>query len=241
MRLLRRHRPRGRRARLTRDRPTNEAPATCRGFRFWTILAHMVHWLFELGGAVSSTCGDWCLHLWEVTGVWFTGFATFAAVITSLILARREQVRLRVSATMMTVLRHGEPQPWPEILLITVSNVGGRPATIEGIGWRRRPWSRLHGYQQFGVPGHLRPPATIEPGNACKFTLPLRNPGIEWEVSFLEDFVGRWPRIGVHLVRVIAWTPAGQRTSAWLAPSLKTWLIKASVPASGDAPAVPGE
>lgn len=121
-------------------------------------------------------------------------------------------------------------------LALFVRNVGGRPATIEGVRWRRRPWSRLHGYQQFNVPRYVGPPATIEPGDACKFTLPLGNPGDGWEVPFLKDFVGRWPRIGVYCVRVIAWTPAGQRTVAFLASSLKTWRIKAAAAARGARP-----
>jgi hypothetical protein len=42
-------------------------------------------WLLTLLNPMRPLCDDWCLHLWEVVGVWFTGFATFAAVVTSLL------------------------------------------------------------------------------------------------------------------------------------------------------------
>lgn len=188
----------------------------------------MLHLLTRLGIFVSSTCGEWCLHFWEVVGIWFTGFATFAAVVVSLTLARREGIRLAVSARLMLAIDPGAEPPFPELLYITVRNVGTRPAKITGAGWRNRPWGRRHAYQQFNIKGYSGPPATIEPGNDCDFTIPLSNPGCDWEVSFLERVVGRWPRVSVHLVRVIAWTAAGHRCSAPLDSSLKQWLIERS-------------
>lgn len=176
--------------------------------------------------SMRSSCDEWCLHVWEVAGIWATGLATFLAVLVSLLLARREGIRLRISARVMTVVGQGQKPPFPEVLVITVRNVGGRPATVEGVAWRQRPWGQLHAYQRFDVPGHAGPPATIEPGKAATFTLPLRDAQVNWEGWFLKDFVGRWPRIGVRLVRVTAWTPAGDKCSAFLDSSLKEWLIK---------------
>ena len=186
----------------------------------------MLHWLTQFGNSISSTCDDWCLHLWEVVGVWFTGTATFAAVVVSLMLASRKGIRLEVSARVMLIIDPGAEPPYPEVLFITVRNVGTRTAKITGAGWRHRPWGRRHAYQQFNLEGYSGPPATIKPGNDCDFTLPLSNPGCDWEVSFLEKVVGRWPRVGVHLVRVIAWTPAGQQCSAPLDSSLKQGLVE---------------
>jgi hypothetical protein len=194
-------------------------------------------WLLHALDPIQATCGDWCLHFWEVVGVWFTGLATFAAVFVSLLLARREGIRLTVSAGHRLLAQAGHEPPWPELLVITVRNVGSRRAMVEGVGWRRRPWLRLHGYQEFdptgGYPG---PPAAIEPGEARSFSLPLSHTQMRWGEEFIEHFVGRWPRIGVHFIRVIAWTPAGTRCSAFIEPSLKKWLVEKakSVEAASD-------
>jgi hypothetical protein len=55
--------------------------------------------------------------------------------------------------------------------------------------------------------------------------------------DFVRDFVGPWYRIGVHLIRVIAWTPSGTQCSAFLEPSLKQWLVAkaASMQGAGQA------
>ena len=193
----------------------------------------MLSWLLHALDPVQKVCDDWCLHFWEVIGVWFTGAATFAAVVVSLVLARREGIRMKVSAGHRLLIQPGQPPPWPELLVIVVRNVGSRPAKIEGVGWRRRPWRKLHGYQQFdatgGFPG---PPAVIESGDSCSFCLPLNDQRMQWGEHFVRDFVGRWPRFGVRFIRVLAWTPAGARCSAFLEPSLRQWLVEkaASMP-----------
>ena len=184
----------------------------------------MLHWLLHLLDHGNAVCDDWCLDFWEVVGVWFTGIATFGAVLVSLILARREQVNITISAGQFVV--PGPVTPFPEMLIIRVRNTSTRAATIEGIAWRRRPWGKLHALQMFaptlGYPG---PPVTIEGGNAHSFTLPLSHATLRWGEWFLNDFVGRWPRLGVQLIRVSAYTPAGVRCSAYLDSSLKQWLI----------------
>lgn len=196
----------------------------------------MPRWLLHALEPVQAVCGDWCLHFWEVVGAWFTGLATFAAVVVSLVLARREGIRITVSAGHRLLVQGQEP-PWPELLVITVRNVGSRRVTVEGVGWRRRPWLRLHGYQAFdptgGYPG---PPTAIEPGDSRSFSLPLSHTQMQWGEDFVEHFVGRWPRIGVHLIRVIAWTPSGTQCSAFLEPSLKQWLVEKARAMSGSHP-----
>ncbi len=198
----------------------------------------MPKWLLHSLEPVQAVCGDWCLHFWEVVGVWFTGLMTLAAVIVSLALARREGIRLKVSAGHRLLVQQGQEPPWPEVLMITVRNVGSRRAVIEGAGWRRRPWSKLHGYQEFApTMGYPSPPAACEPGESRSFALPLGDQQMQWGEHFVRDFVGGWPRVGVHLIQVIAWTPAGTRCSAFLEPSLKQWLVaKAKSIQSGGQP-----
>jgi hypothetical protein len=184
----------------------------------------MLHWLLHLLDHGNALCDDWCLHFWEVVGVWFTGIATFAAVFVSLALARHEGVNIKVSAGQF--VKPGPVSPFPEILNIRVRNVGTRTAIIEGIAWRRRPWGKLHALQMFApAQGYFGPPVTIEGGNSHSFTLPLSHTEIRWGEWFLKDFVGRWPRFGVHFICVIAYTPAGVRCSAFIDSSLKQWLI----------------
>ena len=55
----------------------------------------MPRWIFHALDPVQAVCGDWCLHFWEVVGVWFTGLMTLAAVVVSLTLARREGIRIK--------------------------------------------------------------------------------------------------------------------------------------------------
>lgn len=186
----------------------------------------MPDWLLHSLDPVRAVCSAWCLHFWETVGIWFTGFATFAAVLVSLALARREGIRIKVSAGVYLDVVPGGAPPFPELLTITVRNVGSRPAQIEGIAWRRRPWSKRHALQLFNVPGHPGPPATVVPSSAQRFTLPISRTGAGWSEWFVRDFVGRCPRIGVHLIRVTAYTPAGDQCSAFLDSSLKDWLVE---------------
>lgn len=198
----------------------------------------MPHWILHALAPVNALCDDWCLHFWEVVGVWFTGLATFGAVVVSLLLARRDRIRMTISAGHRIMVGPGAEEPYREFLIIRIRNVGGRPATIEGISWRRRPWRRLHALQIFdptgGYPG---PPATIDPGKSHSFSLPLSHTEMQWGEWFLKDFVGRWPALSVHFIRVIAYTPAGDQCSAWLEPSLKEWLVKKAASMKATTPA----
>jgi hypothetical protein len=198
----------------------------------------MGNWILHALEPIQAVCSDWCLHFWEVVGIWFTGIATFAAVLVSLALARREGIRFTISAQVMSVVRPGVEGPFPEVLHISVRNVGSRPARIEGVAWRRRPWSSRYGLQLFypegGFPG---PPVTVEPGNRHSFSLPLDDPRVEWHQWFIPNIVGRWPRVGVHLVRVLAYTPAGDQCSAFLDSSLKEWLIEKAESVASQPPA----
>lgn len=187
----------------------------------------MRDWILHLLNPMSSVCDDWCLHFWEVVGIWFTGSATFAAVLVSLALARREGIRITISAGVRDLVRPGTEPPFPEMLAITVRNIGSRPAPIEGIAWRRRPWSSRYAYQLFDLTGGFPgPPRTVDVGQSTTFMLPLSDTSrIRWGAEFLHDFAGRWPPLGARLVRVSTWTPAGHRCSSFLEPSLRRWII----------------
>jgi|HubBroStandDraft_6_1064221.scaffolds.fasta_scaffold441646_2 hypothetical protein len=183
----------------------------------------MINWLIHLLDNGSSVCDEWCLHLWEVVGIWLTGAATFAAVLVSLRLARREGIRITVTANVLTIVRPGQAPPFPEVVAIIVRNIGTRPAPIEAVAWRRRPWSNQYAYQVFDPATRMtRPPKTVEVAESVKFMLPLAGFGD----GFLDDYVGRCPALGARLMRVLVWTPAGHQCSAFLQTSLQQWIVK---------------
>jgi hypothetical protein len=180
------------------------------------------NWLQDALTPLRPLCDEWCLHVWEVAETWLAGFATLAAVLVSLSLARRERVQLRVSAGHRIVVGAGAAEPYPQFVIIRVRNPGARNAIVEGIGWRRRPWRKLHGYQTFGFGG---PPADVNAGASREFFISLDDAELNWGGEFVRDFVGRWPRLAVRLIRVQAWTPAGDLFSAPLDSSLREWLV----------------
>jgi hypothetical protein len=183
----------------------------------------MIQWLIHLLNPLRPLCDEWCLHLWETAGTWLAGVATLLAVIVSLVLARRDRIRLGISAGHRIEVVPGAAGPYPEFLVIAVRNVGSRPATIEGIGWHRRFARRWrHAYQLFNIEGYPGPPVTITPGGAHHFKLPIA----QWGGWFVKDFVGRWPRLRVRFIRVQTWTPAGDKFYGPLESGLRDWLIE---------------
>ena len=154
----------------------------------------MLHWLVHVLDHGSSVCDEWCLHFWEAVGTWFTGIATFAAVFVSLLLARREGIRMTVSAGVRDVVSPGTEPPFPEVLSITVRNIGSRPAPIEGVAWRRRPWSSRYAYQFFdpegGFPGPS-PTTPVDVGKSVTLMLPLSDRRrVRWGEEFLTTSLG---------------------------------------------------
>src|SRR5579859_6306083 len=103
--------------------------------------------------SLGSVCSEYCLHFWEVVGVWVSGFATVAAVIVALVIARRSGPVLRISADIIVLITAGEGPPHPEYVGITVVNSGERECTIQGIGWRGPRWHRKHAVQNASIVG----------------------------------------------------------------------------------------
>ena len=187
----------------------------------------MIHWFSHILDHANALCDEWCLHFWEVVGIWFTGAATFAAVLVSLLLARREGIRMTVGAGVRMIVGTGTEPPFPEVLTITIRNMGSRAVPIEGVAWRFRPWRNRYGYQLFDPVGEFRgPPAIVDVGKSVTFKLPLSDRSrIRWGDDMLKDFGGRYPSLGVRFVRIHAWTSAGQRCSSFIEPSLRQWIL----------------
>jgi len=100
---------------------------------------------------------DQQIQIWNAVGTWVAGMAGFGAVVTSLYLATRtSRVRLRTSATIWAT--YGGTGKTDESVVIDVTNIGERPVTITGVGWRAGGWRRRkYGSQTLGYNSDLLP------------------------------------------------------------------------------------
>jgi len=79
---------------------------------------------------------DQKIQIWNVIGTWIAGAATFSAVLVSLHLARRTE-KIRLNAFVgLRLLFLGDGSPSEEHLNFGVTNLGDRPVTVTGVGWK---------------------------------------------------------------------------------------------------------
>jgi hypothetical protein len=136
---------------------------------------------------------DQQIQVWNAVGTWFAGLATFGAVVFSLFVLRRaEKVRLRVSVGLRLIVGGGEPRK--EVVLIQVTNLGERAATIVNISWR--VGSREHfrfAVQTFANISPSRPPVVIEHGQSAMFNIEVEegDPTDAWLKSMVRLGDGR--------------------------------------------------
>ena len=172
--------------------------------------------------ALLAACNHDCREWWNIFGTWFAGLATFAAVILSLILSRKDRIALRVSAGHRMVIATSGPEP--ELVVINVRNVGLRPAIVQSVGWRRWPFRRAHAYQMFDpARGYGGPPRSVEAGDSISFCLPINEEPGYWAARFMR-FIGRPMWLGTFFLEVHVYTPAGQKFKARVEPSLRKWF-----------------
>lgn len=76
------------------------------------------------------------LRNFEIFGIWFTGLATFGAVVVSLYLATHKlKPKLRVTADAKIIIS-SDNSDRPEIVSVKVANSGHVPTTIVSFGWQ---------------------------------------------------------------------------------------------------------
>jgi len=124
-----------------------------------------------------------------VIGTWLAAFATLAAVIVALYLARRtEKVRLKVHAGLRVIIL-GDGSPPQEHVVISVTNVGERPVIINSVGWavgKRR--HRSFCIQTVSGPYTKQYPVELAHGKSADFMVSfLATP--TWPVEFATGFV----------------------------------------------------
>jgi hypothetical protein len=177
--------------------------------------------------SLASMCSEYCLHFWEVVGIWVSGFATVAAVIVALVIARRSGPVLRVSADIIVLITADEGQPHPEYVGITVVNSGDRECIVQGIGWRGPRWHRKHAMQNASIVGGApRPPYKLGSGESVTFLVELEQEDGPWAPK-MRELMGQWPRFDARFVRVVTWTPAGLEATARIGPTLRELLARA--------------
>ena len=103
----------------------------------------MTHWLEHSLDPLLAACKPECLHFWEVVGIWFTGAATFSAVVVSLWLAiRQSRPQLRITAQERKLIsgvpagtESVNPADFPDKVVVTMANTGAVPVKVIGVFW----------------------------------------------------------------------------------------------------------
>jgi hypothetical protein len=148
---------------------------------------------------------------------WVSAVGTVAAVWVSLWLARgATRPKGRVSANVMLLAGDGELSP--HFLEISVGNVGDRPFTVTGVGWRvGLPFARRYAYQKTdGAPDYAPSdslPLELQIGRRASWRIDLervyKRDNTIWAQSFASMFLSKWPAVGLWTLRVQAFTSTG--------------------------------
>lgn len=126
---------------------------------------------------------DQKIQLWNAIGTWVAGFATFAAVVVSLHLARQSsRVKLKAVVGLRLLIGRGSPQE--EVLQFSVTNQGDRPVTISNVGWViGKGKSQRNALQLFGSAYSASIPKTLAHGERADFLISFTE-----RPDWLEDF-----------------------------------------------------
>lgn len=125
------------------------------------------------------TQGEFWRFVLEQLTDWLTAIGTFGAVILTLYLARRDaRVSLELAAGHRLLMPPPLGEQPEEQLMLSVVNVGRRPATIEHVGWRfgRFRWFGAQFAVQrlnFNNPIGQRVPVTLQDGERWSYLEPF--------------------------------------------------------------------
>ena len=126
---------------------------------------------------------------WGSVASWVSGLGSFAAVATALYLSRDAQrIKLNGYCGLRVVVGGGMPKK--ELLFISVTNIGSRPATISNIGMTVGRFKK----KRFAIITSVKDaysdeiPVTIGDGEVAKWGIPI---GVDkkWIKDLVNDFV----------------------------------------------------
>lgn len=158
---------------------------------------------------------DQTWKLIEVAGTWLSGIGTLLAVIVALYLARIEKaVRLKVSAGVRLVFTQGQDET-PEVIAISVVNLGDRPVVITNVLWKWGLFKRGYAVQVTGSPmDSLKIHQTLEVGHQGSFYIAIDAGDQEnWFRRFAENLPKRFRKIWLRRLYVGIATAVG--TTIW--------------------------
>lgn len=160
----------------------------------------------------------WDRSTWEFIntfGDWFSALGALAAVITSLYLARRgDQVVLKVSFGIRILATPGDPNTI-EYVWMSITNIGRRDATIDGVLFKPLPWTKRMLFWMIPLSPLSSPmPVTIRDGQKATYCMPTEQFREGWESLAKEYFSGLSGWVRVALLRVLVTTTSGHAFKA---------------------------
>ncbi len=164
----------------------------------------------------------------NTVGTWLAGIGTLSAVIVSLYLARRDsKVKLKVCAGHRVLVTPGQTGT-PDYCSIMVTNVGFRPATITGIGWKVGLFKKKYGTQTvYGHPASSNLPVKLDYGDEASYLIGFLGDGTHpnWIDEFPKGFLTNHPRISALTLKVQAFTSVGKTFESKIEQGLRQRLL----------------
>lgn len=120
----------------------------------------------------------------------------------------------------------------PDYCSIRVVNVGFRPATITGIGWKGGVIRKKYAIQTVhGHPASSKLPIKLDQGDEAHYLVGFLGDGTypNWIDEFPKDFLSSSPRISSLTLKVQAFTSVGKTVEAKVEKGLRQRLVKAAL------------
>ncbi|MBK4736325.1 hypothetical protein [Noviherbaspirillum pedocola] len=121
---------------------------------------------------------------------WVSAFATTAAVIVSLYLARKAgRPRAKNLVGHRVVITPGDTGKPPEIIVFKIVNTGDRPIRITSIGWRVGLRKKRYAVQMYEAHGSSPMPIELEHGQEAQWVVPLDQREQGWLEYFAQGML----------------------------------------------------
>lgn len=184
---------------------------------------------------LTETLFGWPLTKWQIINSfanWLSAIGTIAAVVVSLyfaVYARRP--RARVSASWRLLIQPGGKPPWPEMLVLEVTNIGDRPIRITSIGWEAGRFKKVRAFQDAmpymrGMDSPM--PADLREGEQARWAIPKTlQDGTEWLDDFAKKILMPKWKLRLRTLKVRAFTSTGYAFEAEPEKTVKNLLKEA--------------